>query len=62
MEYRCAWCGQNLAQVAKPGCCTSISHGICNACMQAMLNDLDVPNDSPTEQYPEAAHVPRQAA
>ena len=62
MEYRCAWCGQNLAQAAKPGCCTTISHGICDACMRAMLTDFDMPNDWPTEKCAEDVHVPRQAA
>jgi|GEM_PF-2923433 len=40
MEYQCAWCRRTLAQAAASAGCTSISHGICVACMEAMLAGL----------------------
>ena len=62
MEYQCAWCRRTLAQAAASAGCTSISHGICVACMEAMLADLDLRSDPAPEAHQEGFRSPRQAA
>lgn len=41
MKHRCAWCGASIgvAEISDSG---EVSHGICSACAEEMLAQLDV--------------------
>jgi hypothetical protein len=48
MRAECAWCGKHLGD--KPGPDGAVTHGICNACREAVLADFHAKHNGGTDK------------